>query len=1416
MMMVRVNQNSMRACNEVKPHSDTLALVIKAQGGTANDYDSTAQMNDNLYENLELQKILLTRRIIKDKSYFSHTSLQNRLEVATGRASVYVMNFAKLTPLQRTKLWHWRLAHCGPDALRFLDNLDEKGVPAVHGMGVLDHKFHQDCTVCDKAKFRVKQIKRIPSTIKRLMAPFHTVYVDGFGGQTSMGTTSHGGTFDNFGVKSVGGAVGGYVFCCVSTDAVIPYLYTRKSQFPMILKQFLIGVMAMHWRVHVIRATDAEIVDNGEVEVICADFEVRMEPTSVGTPGELGRGETNVGNIVRRARAMMIGAGHLPPSLWGAAIMYSGVVQFVLPTSANNGLSPYELSKGRPPHLRQLMIGVFGCPAEARTVPTGAKYKTKMSARTDTFYFVGTEYPAVLLYHPSKNKIFRISSRKVRLHEGAYVTSEPLNLMQLKERIVFDQNESEEDKEQTLEVIKTVPTVTSLRIHGDKLSDQGKSLSEIVEPHVEVNEEIENLANRKFTDAVAAQILQSLQEPSLLAKIVTLVRSRTNQVQVNTTPALPNDVDVAVGGDDSADNRKTVQQLDINNSPENNERYSLRDRSKTKGQTQGSDTIVDTKSVEERRVTTLDTKKTDSEIDMSIELHRRLRIPLNRAPAGTRVKIKTTRFDGEVPGSFSRGKPEYTFGSIRGSSTGGKRKVLWDGDSKQELSHWTHLDYAAIEHDPGYKNVIPTLLMNLRKAIAEPTKRFGYYLAMGVAVGLPEYAEPYRTLHNIEVAATQWVLQVKTKKQLPPEWPRSFLECLLKPDWREWLAAVLKEHKSWVDQDVAEDHPRRDRKFGEALIRIGELYSIKRCGMKKFRPYMLGNLLTPERDFFDTFSSTVTADSIKVFFSMATELGKLVFGGDVKCAYLTGTQQTTIWSHKPSYWDFINMTIEELMEVRKLVVDAHSKGGKSAVRRMSKNMISNDRILLIKRPVYGIPDAGAEFQQTLIHNMVHKLKFKRSVIDGCVYYKTNGVLETTVGPFKSGLTKHVHQGTVDGLPQDRKRSVWVTEYIVILSWTDDMPYFGTSQMVEWYEREVKPVMPIELSGECKDFVSIEIKQNLKEGTTELLHQKYCLAMGEKFKEHLKSRSCKIPIKPEVATSLLAIVPTDKEHEDVESFPYRELIGTMAFPVQHTKLECKFAISVLSRFLANWTAEVIEAALDLLAYMVFTADIGIIYSRGLDSFGGNVPYAFTDSGFSAPRSQGCSVTKMNGALISCSSKRHSTVDTSTTAAELTEAFLGSNIVVGMRNLLIELGFQIKWPTIMFQDNFPCLQLVTGSRNLQSTTRTLDIRVWKLKERVDMQEIEMIYCPTHDMQADLGTKGLPTRTFRFLRDCINGYALVLLSMPDRAMPVGCISSQQLEEMLVELEDGDCKRNAKAKEGKAKAKENLQKGKHLRFKL
>ena len=99
------------------------------------------------------------------------------------------------------------------------------------------------------------------------------------------------GQDENLGCKSIGGAVGGYVFVCVGSGASTTLLYSRKSQFPAILRRFILGVLALQWRIRIIRASDSEIVDNGEVEQICADHEILIQPTSQGSPEEMGRAE---------------------------------------------------------------------------------------------------------------------------------------------------------------------------------------------------------------------------------------------------------------------------------------------------------------------------------------------------------------------------------------------------------------------------------------------------------------------------------------------------------------------------------------------------------------------------------------------------------------------------------------------------------------------------------------------------------------------------------------------------------------------------------------------------------------------------------------------------------------------------------------------------------------------------------------------------------------------------------------------------------------------------------------------------------------------------------------------------------------------------------------------------------------------
>jgi hypothetical protein len=63
-------------------------------------------------------------------------------------------------------------------------------------------------------------------------------------------------------------------------------------------------------------------------------------------------------------------------------------------------------------------------------------------------------------------------------------------------------------------------------------------------------------------------------------------------------------------------------------------------------------------------------------------------------------------------------------------------------------------------------------------------------------------------------------------------------------------------------------------------------------------------------------------------------------------------------------------------------------------------------------------------------------------------------------------------------------------------------------------------------------------------------------------------------------------------------------------------------------------------------------MGLRYNGNLTKEESNVLIGYADSGFSVPRSQGFRLVIMNNAAISLTSKRHTTTDDSTTAAELT--------------------------------------------------------------------------------------------------------------------------------------------------------------------
>ena len=75
------------------------------------------------------------------------------------------------------------------------------------------------------------------------------------------------------------------------------------------------------------------------------------------------------------------------------------------------------------------------------------------------------------------------------------------------------------------------------------------------------------------------------------------------------------------------------------------------------------------------------------------------------------------------------------------------------------------------------------------------------------------------------------------------------------------------------------------------------------------------------------------------------------------------------------------------------------------------------------------------------------------------------------------------------------------------------------------------------------------------------------------------------------------------------------------------------------------------------------------------------------------------------------------------------------------MMQELGLELPGPTVIYEDNSPSISIIEGERSMAATTRSLEINLWKLRERSDMQLVELVFCRTYDQLADNFTKANP---------------------------------------------------------------------------
>jgi hypothetical protein len=296
-----------------------------------------------------------------------------------------------------------------------------------------------------------------------------------------------------------------------------------------------------------------------------------------------------------------------------------------------------------------------------------------------------------------------------------------------------------------------------------------------------------------------------------------------------------------------------------------------------------------------------------------------------------------------------------------------------------------------------------------------------------------------------------------------------------------------------------------------------------------------------------------------------------------------------------------------------------------------------------------------------------------------------------------------------------------------------------------------------LEGVAKEFVSIQIHHDVKGRTLELTQEDYWVKAVERFKDFLPSDGPKqrlVPLSP--ADERLILLPvSEEEAAEASHLPYPNLLGVCQYPSAYTRLEMRYAMSILSRFRTKWGKKQFEVLVKTLEYGYATRKMGLKYDGNQGEDKTNVLEGFADSSLSLPRSQGCRCVMLNNAAISFTSKRHTTTDDSTAAAELTEQYLCACDVEGYRNLMQEFGLTQDGPTVIWQDNQAAIQIAMNRGALAKKTRAMDLRVMTIRNKIEDMKVVPLYLRTSEMIADIGTKALDPKLFVYLRDKLCGY-------------------------------------------------------------
>lgn len=223
--------------------------------------------------------------------------------------------------------------------------------------------------------------------------------------------------------------------------------------------------------------------------------------------------------------------------------------------------------------------------------------------------------------------------------------------------------------------------------------------------------------------------------------------------------------------------------------------------------------------------------------------------------------------------------------------------------------------------------------------------------------------------------------------------------------------------------------------------------------------------------------------------------------------------------------------------------------------------------------------------------------------------------------------------------------------------------------------------------------------------------------------------------------------SDGVSKPVHQHIYQSMVGSLLYAAMATRPDIAQAVSAVSKFNANLDASHLTAVKRILRYLKGRVNLALKYERS-DC---KALIGYSDADWAGDQDDRWSTTGniflLSGGAVSWLSKKQATVALSAAQAEYITLCQAAQEGIWLKRLLCDLGVE-SVSTVILEDNQGAIAIAKNPVN-HSRTKHIDIRYHYIHECVQNGQIELQYCPTNDMKADIFTKSLARPRFEYLR-------------------------------------------------------------------